>query len=104
MRRQRQDFLARVQTLQAELALARRELERVTGQRDELRRVIGNVRSFARQEAESAVAANLERRAAVLPGADRPPWAMHRDYHAVHGGLRPTVASAAHLNDPDPPE
>ncbi len=63
----RRDYLARVQTLETELAMTHRELERVTGQRDELRRVVGDVRSYARQEAERAVVDNLTRRDAQRP-------------------------------------
>lgn len=102
----RRDYLARAQTLQAELAMAKRELERVAGQRDELRRVLGDVRSYARQEAERAVADNLSRRDARLALEKRPPWALARDDTALSARpqMRPTVALAAHLSDPVPPD
>lgn len=87
-----------VGTLSAELHQARRDLERVTAQRDELRRVIGNVRSYAHQEAERAVADNLQRRGATEPHPES--W----EAMVPHPRMRPTVALAAHLSDPELPE
>lgn len=89
-----------VRNLTGERDRARSDLDRVTQQRDELRRIIGDVRSYARQEAERAVVDNMKRR-----DGDRPPWAFARDdpaFSARHP-MRPTVASVAHLNDPEPP-
>lgn len=88
---------ASVQRLSGELADARRDLERVTAQRDELRRVIGDLRSYARQEAERAVVDNLERRGSVIR------WEGPAE-EMVRPKMRPTVALAAHLRDPEPPE
>lgn len=139
-----------VATLTHERDHARRELDRVTAQRDELRRVIGDVRSYARQEAERAVADNLQRRGSQLKlrddlpdylwpspdgigwvdawngwyadlptaladsagGGDRP-WVLGRGEAIVTyeeqerrmkraNHMRPTVALAAHLSDPEP--
>ncbi len=74
---------AEVRKLTAERDTARQDHERVIVQRDELRRLTGNIRSIVRQEAESAVAENLGRRESYLR-------------------MRPTVALAAHLADPEP--
>lgn len=76
--RRRRDYRAEAAALRTELEMARNNLERVTGQRDELRKVLGDVRSFARQEAERAVADNLSRRDAQLAMERRPPWPLHR--------------------------
>lgn len=68
--------------LHAELTVARRDLARVRGERDELRRALNvDFRSIARQEVEAALVANTGRRERMVP----------------------TVALAAHLNDPEPP-
>lgn len=77
----RRTLRVEVAGLHAELTVAKRDLARVRGERDELRRALNvDFRSIARQEVEAALAANTGRRERMVP----------------------TVALAAHLNDPEP--
>lgn len=85
------DLQAEVRTLTHERDEARRELERVIAQRDELRRVIGNVRSYARQEAQKVV----ENHAHFPPD-------LAATVKPDRVAMRPTVHLAAHLRDPEP--
>lgn len=100
----RRDHLATVQGLQAELAMARRELERVTGQRDELRKVMGDVRNYAHQEVERAVAARMPFTTPDAAVSEMLRRAAATSRVLEGEPMRPTVALAAHLNDPDPPK
>lgn len=78
-----------VARLAAELADTRRELDRVTGQRDELRRLAGDLRRYAREEADRALQ-DITRRIRTAP-----PARSEKIGGPVH--------MAAHLNDPGDP-